>query len=173
MKLSIILVAAVMTLTACQMMSENPAPTPPPVQNTNEQARVREAQSGLQQLGYYRSRIDGIAGPRTSASVRRSRVDFGLEPTGAIDGELLKIMTRYLALNPPRPGIPLAADVFAAQRGLKRLGYYRGQINGLYDGATLAAVLAYRRKADLPITEKVDAKLLRRIENDTTPAATG
>jgi peptidoglycan hydrolase-like protein with peptidoglycan-binding domain len=176
MKLSSILVAAAMTLAACQMLPEKSVPAVPPaaaVQVTREQIEAREAQTGLKKLGYYRSRIDGIAGPRTSAAVQRSRTDFGLEPTGAIDGEFLGVMTRYLDLNPPRKGIPLAADVFAAQRGLKRLGYYSGRVNGFYDRATLAAVIAYRRKNGLPITEQIEAKLLRQIESDTTPAAAG
>jgi peptidoglycan hydrolase-like protein with peptidoglycan-binding domain len=140
---------------------------------TREQIKVQAAQTSLKRLGYYRSRVDGIAGPRTLAAVQRARADFGLEPTGEIDGELQDMMNRYLALNPPRKGIPSAADTFAAQRGLKRLGYYDGAVNGLYGSPTLAAILAYRRNSGLPITEQIDAELLGRIENDTTPATAG
>jgi peptidoglycan hydrolase-like protein with peptidoglycan-binding domain len=173
MKSSSVFFAAGIAMAACQMTPEKPTPTPAPVQLTRAQKEVREAQIGLKQLGYYRSRVDGISGPRTLSAVKRSRADFGLEPTGAIDSELLDFIGRYLALNPPQNGIPSAADVFAAQRGLKQLGYYGGPVNGLYDRATLAAVLAYRRKSGLPISEQIDAKLLREIETDTLPAVTG
>jgi len=81
------------------------------------------------------------------------------------------VINSYLVLNPPRQGIPSAADTFAAQRGLKRLGYYSGRVNGFYDRATLSAVVDYQRKNSLPVTERIDAKLLRRIERDTRAAA--
>lgn len=175
MKPTTILAAAAVILTACQIIPEKSAPVEAasPARTIPERSQVREAQAGLKQLGYYRSRVDGIEGPRTSAAVQRSRADLGLKPGSMIDRELLDIMTRYLALNPPQKGIPSPADVFTAQRGLKRLGYYDGQVNGLYDSATVAAVLDYRRRNRLAITEKLDAKLLRRIETDSTPAATG
>lgn len=173
MRFSTVLMVAAMTLAACQTMPEKMATSTAPAPVTREQVKIRAAQTSLKQLGYYRSGIDGIAGPRTSTAVQRARADLGLAQTGGIDGELQDFMNRYLELNPPRPGIPPAADVFAAQRGLKRLGYYGGQVNGLYDSPTLAAVLAYRRKTGLPITEKVDANLLRRIEADSITVASG
>jgi peptidoglycan hydrolase-like protein with peptidoglycan-binding domain len=169
MKLSSVLMAVVLTLAACQMTPEKPTPPTASVQLTREQLKIREAQTGLKKLGYYRSRVDGITGPRTASAVRRSRADFGLAPTGAIDSEFMDIMNRYIDLNPPQKGIPSAANTFAIQRGLKRLGYYNGQVNGLYDSATLAAVLDYKRKSGLPINAKVDTKLVSRIDSDAVP----
>ena len=173
MKLSFVFLAAAMTVAACQTMFEKSAPASAtaPVNLTREQVKVREAQTGLKQLGYYTIRVDGIAGPRTASAVRRSRADFGLDSGGAIDSEFLEVINRYLVLNPPRQGIPSAADTFAVQRGLKRLGYYSGRVNGFYDRATLSAVVDYRRKNSLPVTERIDAKLLRRIERDTRAVA--
>lgn len=166
MKLSSVLVAAVTILTACQMMPEKSAPEPAPVQYTREQLKIREAQAGLKKLGCYKGRVDGIIGPLSLAAIKRCRAVLGLEPEGGIDQKLLDTMNRYLELNPPRKGVPVSTDVFAAQRGLKKLGYYNGPVNGLYDAATAAAIVGFQRKNGLPVTQKIDANLLGRIESE-------
>lgn len=166
MKLSSVLVAAAMTLAACQMMPEKPAPERALVQYTREQLKIREAQAGLKKLGCYKGRVDGIVGPLSLAAIKRCRADLGLDPDGGIDQNLLDTMNRYLALNPPRKGIPASTDVFAAQRGLKTLGYYDGPVNGLYDAATLAAMVEFQRRNGLPVTQKINANLLDRIERE-------
>ena len=166
MKISSVLVAAVMILTACQTMPGQSAPEPAPVQYTREQLKIREAQAGLKKLGCYKGRVDGIIGPLSVAAIKRCRADLGLDPEGGIDQKLLDTMNRYLELNPPRKGVPVSTDMFAAQRGLKKLGYYDGQVNGLYDTATVAAMVGFQRKNGLPVNRNIDANLLNRIESE-------
>ncbi|HUS53703.1 MAG TPA: peptidoglycan-binding domain-containing protein [Thermohalobaculum sp.] len=167
--------AAVMILTACQMMPEQSAPKPAskpaPAQYTREQLKNREAQAGLKKLGCYKGRVDGIIGPHTVAAIKRCRADLGLDPEGGIDQKLLDTMNRYLELNPPRKGVPVSTDVFAAQRGLKKLGYYNGPVNGLYDTAIVAAMVGFQRKNGLPVNRNIDANLLNRIKRDADAIA--
>ena len=166
MKLTSILVAVAMTLAACQTITPKPEPVAAPVQQTLGQAKVREAQTGLKNLGYYKSGVDGIIGPISLAATKRCRTDLGMDPDGGLDQEFLDKMQRYLELNPPRKGIPAASDVFTAQRGLTKLGMYDGRVNGFYDRATLAAVVDFRLKRGMRATRGIDANLLARIERE-------
>ena len=61
----------------------------------------------------------------------------------------------------------LGSDVLALQRRLEALGYAVGRLNGIYAGATVAAVRAYQRAHDLPASGVVDAALQRTL--DLTP----
>ncbi len=48
-------------------------------------------------LGYYTGPIDGIAGPRTVAAIKSIQKDYGLEPTGTSDANLLDRMKAEVA----------------------------------------------------------------------------
>jgi peptidoglycan hydrolase-like protein with peptidoglycan-binding domain len=124
----------------------------------------RDAQTDLKALGYYRGRVDGIAGPATRRAILQAQSDFDLPGTGAVDDALYATMFRYAQENPPHPDLPPAAQVFALQRALTRLGHYTGPADGRYLGDTLKAYLLYQRDKGLTITHKLDGKRLRRIE---------
>jgi len=47
--------------------------------------KVKDAQRVLQQKGYYRGPIDGIAGPKTRSGLREFQGDAGVEVTGRLD----------------------------------------------------------------------------------------
>ncbi len=51
----------------------------------------------------------------------------------------------------------LGSDVLAVQRRLRALGYAVGRLNGVYAGATVAAVRAFQQAHDLPATGVVNA----------------
>jgi hypothetical protein len=55
---------------------------------------VRHAQILLARLGYYRHRIDGLAGPQTRQAVRKFQLDAGLRPTGHMSPTLLRTLER-------------------------------------------------------------------------------
>jgi peptidoglycan hydrolase-like protein with peptidoglycan-binding domain len=164
MRLPILLLTAAMAAAACQTAPPEPAVTAPAAFG------VRDIQAGLKDLGYYQGAVDGIAGPVTRRAVTRSQTDFGLPATGEIDGPLYARIEQHLRKNPPHPDLPRAAQVFALQRALARLGYYDGPVDGRYVGETLKAYLVYQRQNGLPITHKVDARTLRRIEREAAAA---
>jgi len=174
MRLTIALVCAALAVGGCQQAmndfdrtmqgkSASAAPAPAPQKVVYSDPKVRDAQLGLQKLGYYHSQVDGITGPRTRDAVRRFQFDLRRDPDGVIDDEVIDLLVRYIEINPPAPGRPLVADVFEVQRGLKRLGRYPGTVNGLYDPATVRAVLRYRQEAGLPSGRDIDRVLLDRL----------
>ena len=46
---------------------------------------LREAQSQLRNLGYYRGSVDGLFGPMTRSALRGFQSEYGLPVTGAAD----------------------------------------------------------------------------------------
>lgn len=160
MRLGVLLMAMVLAVAACQTTQ---APTAP-VAALPAEYGPRDAQTDMKVLGYYRGRVDGIAGPQTRRAVLQAQSDFGLPGTGAVDGVLYAAMVAYLQDNPPHPDLPPAAQVFALQRALTRLGHYSGPADGRYLGETLKAYLVYQRAKGQTITHKLDAERLRRIE---------
>jgi len=57
---------------------------------------------------------------------------------------------------------PVDVDlVVGVQRGLRRLGYYRGVVNGISDASTRAAIRAYEANLGLPVTGVMSTTLMR------------
>ena len=90
------------------------------------------------------------AGDVSSACITTARV---------IDGLLQPIATQDIDLEQQRQDAVFANAVFVAQlqQALKALGYYEGEITGIYDDATTAAVAALQRDLGLPDTGQYDA----------------
>ena len=166
MKLSFLLAAAFLSLAACQTIQSPLAPTA----SLPAEYGPRDTQTDMKVLGYYQGQVDGIVGPKTRRAVLQAQSDFGLPGTGAVDGALYGKMVDYLQDNPPHPDLPPAAQVFALQRALARLGYYRGPADGRYLGDTLKAYLLYQREKGQKITHKLDQRSLRRIEVEAARA---
>jgi peptidoglycan hydrolase-like protein with peptidoglycan-binding domain len=166
MKRHVFLLLAALATAACQTPLQSAAPET----SVRQEVSVRDVQSALKRLGYYRGGVDGIAGPRTRTAVRQGQADFGLTVTGEAYGVLLDRAERHLRENPPHRDLPTAAQVFALQRGPSRLGYYDGPNDGRYLGDTLKALLLYKREKGLPISHKLDARTLRRIEREAAAA---
>jgi TPR repeat protein len=74
---------------------------PPPFHAKSElRARVKRAQAGLKALGYYRSTIDGIAGPGTARAVKQFQKDQQVEANGRIDVALMRQLYRRIVFDP-------------------------------------------------------------------------
>lgn len=67
---------------------------------SDQRARVKRAQTGLKALGYYKSGVDGLAGPGTLAAVRRFQKDQQLEVNGRIDVALMRRLYRQIVFQP-------------------------------------------------------------------------
>ena len=85
------------------------------------------------------------------------------------DGQLQPVSTRDVDLVAERQQEIFDSAVFVAQlqQALKVLGYYDGDVTGVYDDATTAAVAALQRDLGLPETgeydEATDAALRQRL----------
>ena len=75
-----------------------------------------------------------------------------------IDGQLQPVSSRDVDLPGARDQARFAAAVFVAQlqQGLRILGYYEGDVTGVYDDATREAVAALQRDLGLPDTGEYD-----------------
>ena len=63
-------------------------------------ARIKRAQTGLKALGYYKSAIDGIAGPGTAKAVKQFQADQHVAVTGQIDAALMRHLYRRIVFDP-------------------------------------------------------------------------
>jgi hypothetical protein len=74
---------------------------PPTFDATAERdQRIKRAQAGLKALGYYKSAIDGIAGPGTDRAVKRFQKDQQIDVNGKIDLVLMRHLYRRIVFDP-------------------------------------------------------------------------
>lgn len=113
---------------------------------------VRQVQTALQTLGYYKGAIDGIFGDALFTAVWWFQKDKGM----AADGIAGEATQTALGLGgtalPPAGSLSHGASgaaVLRLQNALKTEGFYRGELNGRYDDATFSAVWQYQRAKGL------------------------
>ena len=158
--------------------------TVPPVAGavTREKAKgepVTKLQTRLKELGYYKGELTGVCDEDTVAAIKLFEGKHGLVADGemsAADQQVLYGATAMEAsvivtpsptptVKPPtktlRPG-DKDDEVKLLQQRLKDLGYYTGNITGVYNTATTEAVKAFQKKSSLeqdgilgPITRTV------------------
>ena len=137
---------------------------------------IREAQTKLAALGYYKASVDGSPGSMTSAAIRRYQLAEKLKVTGSLNQQTLDA----LGINAPPPapdyskinalfdGGPLSgrdstAQVEAvrhAQRVLAESGFYAGPHNGLPSATLTASINEWQLAQGLPQTGKLDSRTL-------------
>lgn len=154
--------------------------------DTAATARIRELQSMLGQLGYYKGEADGIAGPATAAALRRYEAENRLVPVGEISPAILDhvrltlsrredagrqerkdaiaelVETRRAAAGAPAPSFD--DGVAEVQRVLAMLGYSPGPIDGQMGEATRKAIAAFRNDNHLPPVDRIDAVLIHALQ---------
>lgn len=67
----------------------------------------------------------------------------------------------YEYAQPPRSAPAVDTRVLQVQENLRRLGYYKGSIDGLSGAGTRAAIRAYQVDRGLPVTGRMDRDLLQ------------
>lgn len=136
-----------------------------------------EAAQRLAALGYVREDAADL-----SAAVRNFQTANGLEATGTLDTETLSALESddavakrdYLrALAERYPEEPLvsgniSAEVRALQEGLRALGYYSGEADGVYGDATRLAVMAFQTANGLYASGEADRAVLFRLHEGQT-----
>lgn len=110
---------------------------------------VRSVQRMLAVLGYDAGTVDGLAGEKTTASIRLYQELAGLE----IDGEPSQKLVDHLTRE----------TVKAAQRMLAERGYDPGQADGHPGRKTTAAIRDYQTRAGLPVDGKVSLILIEHL----------
>lgn len=140
---------------------------------------VTKLQTRLKELGYYKGELTGVCDEDTVAAIKLFEGKHGLVADGemsAADQQVLYGATAMEAsvvvtpsptptVKPPtktlRPG-DKDDEVKLLQQRLKDLGYYTGNITGVYNTATTEAVKAFQKKSSLeqdgilgPITRTV------------------
>lgn len=140
---------------------------------------VTKLQTRLKELGYYKGELTGVCDEDTVAAIKLFEGKHGLVADGemsAADQQVLYGATAMEAsvvvtpsptptVKPPtktlRPG-DKDDEVKLLQQRLKELGYYTGNITGVYNTATTEAVKAFQKKSSLeqdgilgPITRTV------------------
>lgn len=68
---------------------------------------------------------------------------------------------RYEYAPPPPPAPAVDTRVLQVQENLRRLGYYKGSIDGLSGSGTRTAIRAYQVDRGLPVTGRIDKDLLQ------------
>ena len=140
---------------------------------------MTKLQTRLKELGYYKGELTGVCDEDTVAAIKLFEGKHGLVADGemsAADQQVLYGATAMEAsvvvtpsptptVKPPtktlRPG-DKDDEVKLLQQRLKDLGYYTGNITGVYNTATTEAVKAFQKKSSLeqdgilgPITRTV------------------
>ena len=95
---------------------------------------VAKLQSGLSALGYYTGTVDGLYGAATTAAVKALQEDLGVPADGLYGPETHEALAEALG------GEPASEIIVALQTELKELGFYEGEIDGVYGPATIDAV---------------------------------
>ena len=111
-------------------------------------------QEQLKALGYYTGKISGNFLEGTRAGVRRFQKDYGLEQTGAVDGqtEALLMSAQYRVLRHGDDG----EDVKRLQQELKDLKFLSANATGKYRDMTVTAVKAFQKHNGLEATGEAD-----------------
>ncbi len=150
------------------------AQTVPPltyVQQLPPQA-VQAVQQRLSQAGFYQGRLDGVWGPDSEAALERFQASHALQVTGQLNEATARNLglTRIRSWPPhsPRPATMAASPgtlspdaVRAIQGRLRYLGFYNGNLDGVWGGETQAAYSRYQARNGLQVTGMPNAPTLQ------------
>ena len=138
--------------------------------------QVRELQYRLFQLAWWPESTTGRYDDATRQAVAGFQAKRGLEATGVVDARtwarLLKMTqtpTHDQLYNILKPGPAILSegsegdDVRALQARLKQIGWYFGDVTGVYDAATVEAIQGFQGKREIPVTGDVDQRTLDRL----------
>lgn len=139
-------------------------------------AAVRILQTKLKARGIYKGPIDGKYGATTAAAVKTVQRQRGLEATGKVGNALwISLGGAGAGSGPVLKQGANGQVVSVLQQRLKRLGVYKGPVDGDFGPMTRAAVAAFEKKqgmtADGVVTNKVWAKLRLHVVRTALPAS--
>lgn len=125
---------------------------------------VQAVQQQLRQFGVYSGAIDGQWGPDSVIALQRFQQQHGIQPSGQLnEGTVasLGLNPGMLLSGPPAPATAMAPPpsapayayqpavsprgVAAVQDRLRQLGYYRGNVDGVWGAETQQALQAFQQ----------------------------
>lgn len=130
-----------------------------PIAYGAEGEQVTLIQQLLIDLGYLNTKATGKFREATEKAVRQFQTEYGLEVTGAVDGE-----TEVILLNAEFRALKNGDDgeqVTRLQQALKEMGYLSANATGKFRSATEKAVLDFQQTNALEATGKADIATLR------------
>ncbi len=143
------------------------AEAPPTYEQPLSESAIHDVQVRLRALGYYGGSDDGVWGPSTRRALQRFQSDHHLAVTGQLNPASARAMgldpNRLVARSyeppPPRERVvreyPVGPETTrAVQWRLRRLGYYRGPVDGAWGPGTRYALRAFERDRNLPLTDE-------------------
>ncbi len=126
---------------------------------------VQAVQGRLRQAGAYGGRIDGVWGPDSVIALQRFQQTHGLQVTGqlnqatvatlGLDPDALLGGNQMAAAGPPAAAPPQQSAtispraVQAIQARLRELGFYRGNVDGVWGPDTQAAIAQFQQSRGL------------------------
>lgn len=126
---------------------------------------VKALQSALKELGFLSGAVDGKFGSGTEKALIAFQKANGYPETGIADANLQAFLYNGKVVNAagkkttvntlaPISGVNVTLNktgelVETLQTRLKELGYYAGDVTGVYDSATRKAVIAFQKKHNL------------------------
>ncbi|MGE3142138.1 MAG: lytic murein transglycosylase [Hyphomonadaceae bacterium] len=125
-------------------------------------------QTLLNGLGYDAGAADGLFGSATRRAVAAFQAAERLTPDGFPTADLLRAVRLRAGVSAPdpqpaaaAPARPLDRDgVRDLQRRLTRLGYHTNGVDGVIGSRTRAAIRAFERDHDLPVTGRATTRVL-------------
>jgi peptidoglycan hydrolase-like protein with peptidoglycan-binding domain len=144
----------------------SPAPTSEAIKLGSSGDVVRNIQTQLKKLGYYKGTVDGDFGEGTDTAVKAFQSRNGLTPDGVVGSQTMtKLLSKNAIAVKPTPSPtrkPTATpavsqnvylkygdsgkNVRDMQSRLINLGYLAGSATGNFDKATEAAVIAFQKR---------------------------
>ena len=145
-----------------------------PMKNGDFNGQVQVMQHKLIDYGYYAGEADGVFSDATQAAVERFQRVNGLPVTGVADGTtMMRLMADapvtwqgYLSEMSTAPG-DTGLNVYALQRRLTEMGYYKGDCTGNYSDLTVQAVTQFQLDSGMEGTGNADAATWAALYSDS------
>lgn len=134
---------------------------------------VKTLQQALKELGFYSDKEDGVYGSGTIKAVKDFQTKNGYKATGVALPEMQKLIYEGKPRNsknrkvnvdilPPIPNPDMERGdkgdaVSDLQKTLTTLGFYKGEIDGIYGQSTANAVKAYQKAHSIRQTGKMNS----------------
>ena len=152
-----------------------PTATPAPVSRTLTEGMsgndVLQVQQKLQELGYYRGSLNGEFNSSLAYAVRLFQMDWNKynpdRPALAVDGKVGPSTRAVLFGSNAEPAVTAPANTFTLEKGMKgeevltaqkrlaQLGYYLGELDGVYNDSVEKAVRMLQAKNEITVDGKI------------------
>jgi peptidoglycan hydrolase-like protein with peptidoglycan-binding domain len=132
----------------------------------DEGLAVAALQRTLRGLDLFDGKITGKFEGATQDAVRRLEQQLGVPGDGRVDAFAIEKLRAHQLFVKPGLKTPArigqtGADITALEEKLRKLSYATGQVDGVYDAKTAAAVRAFQKQRHLPATGIATASMLR------------